>query len=1163
MSYEYLTTADNGNLVYRVTLEVYRDCRSGQVPLDDNIKMGVYVDYDERALYKEVSFTLIENYEVDPPGTVLCDFYDSRVCVEYGFYQGTIQVPPSNTGYHMTYVRCCRNKQDNITDQAGTPNQGQTYYCYIPGKLYENSSPVFSGVPSPYMCSSDTTTFDFSAYDKDGDKLTYKLVHPYAGGALGASAPDPAAQYDDIDSVQFRAGYTYTTPFGNTNGSFVTVDAQSGLTTIFAPDPGSYIMAVEVTETRDGVKLSTVRMDLQILVLKCPPNDRPNITAIDGQDFTIEEGEPLCFSVKVNDPDGDNVKVTAKGPIYDGSNNYQGPKAILYTQEGVGKTDAKLCWTPECGQARDEPYFVTLTAQDDGCPPKFNTADFSITVTPFIGSDEIIGPLTVCRYKLSTYTAVDPNENSIFKWMPVGGTIVGKVDSSVVQIYWYDTVARLAMAEVSQFGCVGDTTEIEVIVRESPPLPEILGKDTICEVEMGLSYTTKLFDATNTYTWEIDGGTLASTDKNVANIGTYGLQGFTIKVVEANSTGCVSDTAKLDVVVSVPDPKLIGPTRVCPYSSDVRYFVPNTSGSVFSWGISGGLLTSIKSDTVYVSWGGLGTGTITVTETNRFGCKSAPYTLNVVKDHLLDVTIPRGPIDACEFDLGVPYETDDVSGSVFTWDIVGGTQSSGDSSHSISVDWGAAGTGKVGVQQKAYDLVNGKICLSPMLYMDVVIHPRPSGNLLSGPTELCQLQDTAEYSVTGWSNSTFEWAIDGQVLSESTNTLKWLWSTAGTFSLTVVEVSEFGCRGPEIEQIIVVNPKPQTSAITGPDVLCVGDWMTNVYSVTGDVNSQYTWDIGGSISFTGQGTNQVVVDWDSTLPGGYLRVVETSDKGCAGDERYLEVLFDRLDIDLRFVSVGTPDDRMHISWQYGNSSSANSFTIEKRVPGDPIWTQVAIVSGTIFDYTETNINTDESAFEYRVTALNKCGDLISSEIHTSILLKAFGDEDFNVHVEFSDYLGWDNGVQNYEINTSVNSMPYVPVMGALPNTLVIVVRQETEYRKCFRVQAFELGGGEETSWSNEVCFTYRPAVYVPNAFTINNDNLNETFGFKTVAVKSLEIEIYNRWGELLFSSDDINARWDGTYNGEIVPVGTYLYQIKFTDFEDKPYYKSGTVHLIR
>lgn len=74
------------------------------------------------------------------------------------------------------------------------------------------------------------------------------------------------------------------------------------------------------------------------------------------------------------------------------------------------------------------------------------------------------------------------------------------------------------------------------------------------------------------------------------------------------------------------------------------------------------------------------------------------------------------------------------------------------------------------------------------------------------------------------------------------------------------------------------------------------------------------------------------------------------------------------------------------------------------------------------------------------------------------------------------------------------------------------------------------------------------SFYVPNAFTPNGDGLNEVFTPKAVGVKKYKMEIFDRWGEALFSTTDITVGWDGKSKkgGDILPQGVYIYKITVT-----------------
>jgi gliding motility-associated-like protein len=91
-------------------------------------------------------------------------------------------------------------------------------------------------------------------------------------------------------------------------------------------------------------------------------------------------------------------------------------------------------------------------------------------------------------------------------------------------------------------------------------------------------------------------------------------------------------------------------------------------------------------------------------------------------------------------------------------------------------------------------------------------------------------------------------------------------------------------------------------------------------------------------------------------------------------------------------------------------------------------------------------------------------------------------------------------------------------------------------------------------------------VFIPNVFTPNGDGVNDDwqiFG-NMKSVKQLNVAVFNRWGEKVFESNDINFGWNGKYQAEFAPPGVYTYTAKFVwlnNHSDNNY--KGTITLIR
>lgn len=88
-------------------------------------------------------------------------------------------------------------------------------------------------------------------------------------------------------------------------------------------------------------------------------------------------------------------------------------------------------------------------------------------------------------------------------------------------------------------------------------------------------------------------------------------------------------------------------------------------------------------------------------------------------------------------------------------------------------------------------------------------------------------------------------------------------------------------------------------------------------------------------------------------------------------------------------------------------------------------------------------------------------------------------------------------------------------------------------------------------------------VIVPNAFSPNGDGINDYFNVQYRLIRTFEIKIFDRWGNQVYQSQDINFRWDGTVNGLPAPEGTYVFIVAGTTTTNEPVEVGGSFTLIR
>lgn len=262
MKYDYL-----GNDSYYVQLRMYVDCENGSKPAisqDSTGHFGVFVgltmqSYDRYEIFRGEPTRLSKvNYScVIPP---------ENVCVDMYTYDTIMVLPENETGYVISYQRCCRNHSIlNLDDPGGT---GSTYVTYIPSRkeVPVNSSPRFNKLPPNYLCINERFDFDHSATDPDGDSLVYRICSPYNGADRDVPKPyvpsNPPYRF-----VDWLFPYSEADPLPVANN--FKIDAQTGRLGFKPNRLGQYVFGVCVEEYRDGKLIAQTLRDYQFNVMDC------------------------------------------------------------------------------------------------------------------------------------------------------------------------------------------------------------------------------------------------------------------------------------------------------------------------------------------------------------------------------------------------------------------------------------------------------------------------------------------------------------------------------------------------------------------------------------------------------------------------------------------------------------------------------------------------------------------------------------------------------------------------------------------------------------------------------------------------------------------------------------------------------------------------------
>lgn len=272
MIYQYLGPGASPNSKkYRITLRLFRDNLGGGAAMPGNVLIGIFNNDLSSQISGSpfnVNITSTSSVPVTPPPA--CMVNPPLLDYSLGSFEFTVDLPNNSNGYTAAYQTCCRifPLENVLTQNQPAQGEGSTYLCTIPGSNQlpngVNSSPQFR-TQLTRVCYKAGFTFDFGAFDPDGDSLVYYYCDAYNRGNSTNSA-NVTPSTPPYQPVTYVNGYSGTSPLGS--GS--SLNSRTGLISGIAPStPGRYVVCVCVDEYRNKVLIGHHRKDFILNVRDC------------------------------------------------------------------------------------------------------------------------------------------------------------------------------------------------------------------------------------------------------------------------------------------------------------------------------------------------------------------------------------------------------------------------------------------------------------------------------------------------------------------------------------------------------------------------------------------------------------------------------------------------------------------------------------------------------------------------------------------------------------------------------------------------------------------------------------------------------------------------------------------------------------------------------
>lgn len=554
---------------------------------------------------------------------------------------------------------------------------------------------------------------------------------------------------------------------------------------------------------------------------------------------------------------------------------------------------------------------------------------------------------------------------------------------------------------------------------------------------------------------------------------------------------------------------------------------PTSPGSSSTWYFGNGQIVNTSASTIAVTYTNPGTYTVSLVVIDPSACNEKDSSITYITVHPdVDVTATATYVPCSDSVLFNGPAITSGTLSTYQW-----TFGSGGSVNTSTLTSPVNTYSTPGTYTAQILAVTDKGCRDSSV-VTVQVHtlvPTVTSNTI------CQ---GASGSITAGGGTSYSWS-PATGLSSTTvanpianPTITTIYTVAVTNTLT-------GCSRTLTTQV-GVNPKP-TANFTYSANPCGGGVTFTDQSASGI--TQWNWNFGNSQTSTQQNPYQFY------NPGGTFTVNLISGNA-----------FNCYDTVAQVVTVGTPPPV--------SVSSTQTICLGGFVG-------LLATGGISYQWTPTNslinpnqpnpIATPSTSTQYSVvvTTTNSIGDTCKFMLTTDVIVTQASAFPISAIASPTNLIQGETTVLTVSATPGANATWY-PVGSTTPlngytvsstpehsTTYTVVVQRGpcTDTAVVF-VEVFEDG-----------CFD--TDVFIPNTFTPNGDGYNDIMYARGHKLAEVYFAIYNRWGELVFETNDIKKGWDGTYKGRPADVGVFGYYVKVKCYNGKETFKKGNITLIR
>jgi len=588
-------------------------------------------------------------------------------------------------------------------------------------------------------------------------------------------------------------------------------------------------------------------------------------------------------------------------------------------------------------------------------------------------------------------------------------------------------------------------------------------------------------------------------------------------------------------------------------------------------------------------------------------------------DEQIGILVTEGCLDS-EISFDVLFDTPVGQDPIFTsfdWDFGNGDTASG---KNVTYIYSVAGTYNISVN--ASDGQGACANTESINYELSILDIEHDG--IVGPSSVCPDVVDVAYNVQGPDDNIYEWFVSGGNITSSAAADNVLvdWGVANDNAwLKLLVKNRLGCAADTVHFDVKINKRLEPADPVGSSDVCFLDFLNSTYSTPETNGSLYEWFVSGGTILTSNALNEINIQWDGVGTGQvWYREYNASISDCEGFSERLDVIIhseifiqETITNTLCFgdangsislsVSGGQPGYRA--VWDNGieglslDSLAAGSYTVtvydslncaveQTYEVGEPVLLEImsppAISNVRCFQESNGEVQFEAlggtAPYTYRLIGMgiDKSGNtnLITDLIAGTYSLEVFDANNCMTSTEFEvtepELLEPDlERLINLPIcpqasngEVSIDALGGTPAYQFFWNTnppqegTIATGLSQGKY-----IVTIIDANGCQAEQEVEVSERF-PRVYIPNAFSPNGDGENDEFKAVTDCTLSFGMKVFNKWGLIVFSTDDIKEGWDGTYKGQAAVSGIYSYSIFYSgSINNIPFEESikGTVRL--